>query len=219
MRLLLLEDDPDAAAEMGHHLRADGHLVEHHARPGDVGELRSDAWDVLLVSWQLSDGSGLAWVRALRRLGVATAVVVLGLSRPHAGRTAVALKAGADDCLLKPVAPALLCERVRAVRRRVAGVPDAPLRCGEEVELDLQRRDALRGGRHVALTAREWSLVEALALRRGRVVPKDELELLVHGGTTVLASNALEVHLSNLRSKLGRGVVRTVRSVGYRLGE
>jgi two-component system OmpR family response regulator len=126
------------------------------------------------------------------------------------------LDGGADDYLIKPFAPEELAARLRAVCRRSAGAADARLRAGA-VLIDLRARAVFRDDQRVELTAREWALLEALTLRSGRIVLKGELERLVHGFDVEITSNALEVHISSLRKKLGRDVIDTVRGLGYRL--
>jgi two-component system OmpR family response regulator len=86
------------------------------------------------------------------------------------------------------------------------------------VVLDLAAKRAMREGHPVELTAREWAVLEALAQRAGRLYPKRELELQVLGDDAEVQSNALEVHVSSLRRKLGRELIETVRGLGYRLG-
>jgi two-component system OmpR family response regulator len=87
-----------------------------------------------------------------------------------------------------------------------------------EVEVDLGARAAYAEGQRADLTAREWAVLEALVLRAGRIVTKGELEKIVLGFDSELASNALEVHVSALRRKLGRALIQTVRGLGYRIG-
>jgi two-component system OmpR family response regulator len=118
--------------------------------------------------------------------------------------------------MVKPVDIDVLAARVRELRYRVAGLTTPQLHYGD-VELDLENRTTFRGGERVSLTAREWGLVEALALRFDRIVSKAELTLLVLGINAQPASTALEVHLSNVRRKLGRGLIRTVRGAGLRM--
>lgn len=98
----------------------------------------------------------------------------------------------------------------------MAGGGAARRRVGE-VEVDLTAKSVRTAGKRVELTAREWAVLEALVLRAGRIVPKAELERLVLGFDDELASNALEVHVSALRRKLGREIVDTVRGLGYRV--
>jgi two-component system OmpR family response regulator len=102
------------------------------------------------------------------------------------------------------------------VQRRLASSADASLRFGD-VEVDLGAKLARKHGSRVELTGREWAVLEALVLRAGRIVPKVDLERLVLGFESEVASNALEVHVSALRRKLGRQVIETVRGLGYRV--
>ncbi len=215
MRLLLLEDDPGLGAGLRDYLQADGHVVDWCQRLGDVALLRDEPYDALLVDWQLPDGSGLDWVRALRRRGDATPVLVM-TARDLLDDRVRGLDAGADDYLVKPFDPEELSARIRAVTRRRSGSGSPRLAFGE-VELDLTGRTAYVSGVRARLTAREWALIEALALRAGRLVSKSDLESLVLGLDGEVASNSLEVHVSSLRRKLGRRCIETVRGLGYRI--
>mgnify|MGYP003380002826 CR=1 FL=1 len=127
------------------------------------------------------------------------------------------LDGGADDYLVKPFAPEELSARLRAVLRRAAGTAGLAWQQGD-IQLDLAAHAASRDGEPVDLTAREWAVMEALVLRSGRLVPRADLEKLVLGFETELASNAIEVHISALRRKLGRELIETVRGLGYRVG-
>ncbi len=215
MRLLLLEDDRTLGDGLAAYLRSEGYRVDWYRRLDEVKGLGQEEYDALLVDWQLPDGSGLDWVMALRRRGVSTPVLVL-TARDRLADRIHGLDSGADDYLLKPFAPEELSARIRAAVRRAAGDGSSRLRFGD-VEVDVTQKAVYRGGERVELTAREWSLLEALALRAGRIVSRQQLESLVHGAEGGPASNALEVHLSSLRRKLGRELVETVRGLGYRI--
>lgn len=216
MRLLLLEDDDVLGEGLRDFLRADGHRVDWCKHLRDALLLQSEPYDALLVDWQLPDGSGLDWIRGLRRRGDATPVVML-TARDLLSDRIDGLDSGADDYLVKPFEPEELVARLRAVARRRAGASSSRLLLGA-VELDLVAKNALLDGQRVELTAREWALLEALVQRRGRVVDKRELEAVVLGSEAEVASNALEVHVSSLRRKLGRALIETMRGLGYRLG-
>jgi two-component system OmpR family response regulator len=168
----------------------------------------------LLVDWQLPDGSGLDWLRARRARGDATPALML-TARDRLVDRVQGLDSGADDYLVKPFAPEELAARLRAICRRGAGAPAARLMAGP-VTIDLHARAAYRDEQRVDLTAREWTVLEALARRAGRIVLKADLERLVHGFDSEISSNALEVHVSSLRRKLGRDLIETVRGLGYR---
>ena len=215
MRLLLLEDDRILGSGLCAYLRADGNAVDWCQRIVQADAMRNEAYDAMLVDWQLPDGSGLDWVQALRRSGNKTPVVVL-TARDLTSDRIRGLDSGADDYMVKPFDPEELSARIRAVRRRASGVADAMLQFGA-VQLDMAARCAYVDGLRAELTAREWALTEALALRAGRIVAKADLDDLVHGLDGEVASNALEVHVSNIRKKLGRELIQTVRGMGYRL--
>ena len=215
MRLLLLEDDDILGDGLRAFLRAEGHQVDWCHTLGDAEALRGEPYDALLVDWQLPDGSGLDWLRGRRARGDATPALML-TARDRLGDRIEGLDSGADDYLVKPFAPEELVARLRAVGRRAAGGA-ASLRRFGAVEVDLAARAARVDQRAVALTAREWALLEAMVLRAGRIVPKAELEKLVHGFDAEIASNALEVHVSALRRKLGHALIETVRGLGYRI--
>ena len=218
MRLLLIEDDPTLGEGLRDYLRADGHRVDWCERLAATEALRGEPYDALLVDWQLPDGSGLDWLRARRARGDATPALLL-TARDRLDDRISGLDAGADDYLVKPFAPEELSARLRAVSRRsVAGIAQSRCRFGA-VEVDLAARAAFVHGERMDLTAREWALLEALVLRAGRIVAKAELESLVHGSHSEVASNALEVHVSALRRKLGHDLIETVRGLGYRIDE
>lgn len=215
MRLLLLEDDALLGEGLRDYLRAEGHRVEWCRSLAAAAGLRNEPFDALLVDWQLPDGSGLDWLRARRARGDATPALML-TARDLLQHRIEGLDGGADDYLVKPFAPEELVARLRAVSRRSSGSAAEWRRFGD-VEVNLAARLARVGGRRVELTAREWAVLEALVLRAGRIVPKADLERLMLGSDADVASNALEVHVSALRRKLDRGLIETVRGLGYRL--
>jgi two-component system OmpR family response regulator len=217
MRLLLLEDDDILGEAVRDYLRAEGHVVDWFTRLDAARMHEDEPFDLLLLDWQLPDGTGVAWLRKRRTAGDRTPVILLTARDQLADRVA-GLDAGADDYLVKPFALEELAARVRAQARRGAAAGASRVRAGE-VEVDVSARGAWRAGARVELTAREWAVLEALALRAGRVVTKADLERLVLGADADVASNALEVHVSALRRKLGRELIETVRGLGYRLGD
>lgn len=215
MRLLLLEDDTILGEGLRDFLQTDGHVVDWCQRLCEAMVLIDEPYDALLVDWQLPDGSGLDWVRSIRRRGDSTPVVIM-TARDLLSDRVRGLDSGADDYLVKPFDPEELTARIRAVRRRVSGSA-SPLLVFGDVQLDLTGKVAFLHGVRADLTAREWAVVEALALRAGRLVSRSDLEALVHGLDCEVASNTLEVHISNIRRKLGRGLIETSRGLGYRL--
>lgn len=217
MRLLLIEDDEILGEGLRDYLSADGHRVDWCRSLREVASYRGEPYDALLVDWQLPDGSGLDWLSARRATGDLTPALML-TARDLLSDRVRGLDSGADDYLVKPFAPEELAARLRAICRRPAGMGGARRRYGQ-VEVDLAARSVHLAGARVELTGREWAILEALILRAGRIVPKQDLERLVLGFDAEWASNAVEVHVAGLRRKLGRAIVETLRGLGYRIGE
>ncbi|MBL8349650.1 MAG: response regulator transcription factor [Burkholderiaceae bacterium] len=215
MRLLLLEDDALLGEGLRDYLLGDGHVVDWCRSLDQARARQGEPFDALLVDWQLPDGSGLDWLRHRRRHGDTTPALML-TARDQLQHRIEGLDAGADDYLVKPFAPEELAARLRALGRRIAGGGAATRRFGD-IEVDLNAKTVRCRGARVELTAREWAVLEALVLRAGRIVPKSDLEKLVLGFDAELASNALEVHVSALRRKLGRELIETARGLGYRV--
>ena len=215
MRLLLIEDDALLGEGLRDFLRAQGHVVDLCCTIAQAQGLRGEVFDALLIDWQLPDGSGLDWLKSQRVRGDSTPALML-TARDLLHDRVDGLDGGADDYLVKPFAPEELAARVRAVGRRLGGSATGVSHFGQ-VQIDLGTKSSLRDGERIELTAREWAVLEALALRAGRIVPKTELEQIVFGFDSELASNAVEVYVSSLRRKLGRALIETVRGLGYRM--
>jgi two-component system OmpR family response regulator len=215
MRLLLLEDDPMLGEGLRDYLRAEGHVVDWCRYLREAVVLVGEPYDALLVDWQLPDGSGLDWLRRLRQRGLATPTLML-TARDLLSDRVQGLDAGADDYLVKPFEPEELAARLRAVCRRTAGTGGTRIDFGP-VQVDLTAKAVWHEQVRVELTAREWALLEALVLRAGRIVSRSDLDTLVIGQDAEVSSNVLEVHIFNLRRKLGRGFIETVRGLGYRV--
>ena len=221
MRLLLLEDDSLLGEGLRDYLRAEGHVVEWCTHLSAAHALEDEPFDALLVDWQLPDGSGVDWINARRAMGDARPVLLL-TARDRLADRIRGLDSGADDYLVKPFAPEELLARLRAVLRRASATTTAPRLDFGGVLVDLAGRGVWRttedgSEERVELTAREWSVLEALVRRAGRVVTKSELDRLVLGLDAHVQSNALEVHVSALRRKLGRDLIETLRGLGYRV--
>jgi two-component system, OmpR family, response regulator len=215
MRLLLLEDDTILGEALRDYLRAEGHVVDWFTRLQEAQWASSEPYDALLVDWQLPDGSGVEWVRRLRERGATTPVLVMTARDLLADRIQ-GLDSGADDYLVKPFAPEELGARIRAVRRRSSARGAPRVQIGA-MEIDSTTREVWCHGTRVDLTAREWALLDALVTRAGRVVSKHDLEGLIAGFDGHVTGNTLEVHVYNLRRKLGHDAIQTVRGRGYQI--
>jgi two-component system, OmpR family, response regulator len=214
MRILLIEDDPVLGDGLKEFVQSEGHVVEWVRDLSQArAALRGQPFDAWVVDWQLPDGSGQAWLQTERGAGQQTPAL-LATARDQLADRLHGLNNGADDYLVKPFDPEELVARLQAVARRAAGRASNVYRSGA-LALDLQARSAHVDGEPVALTAREWAIVEALLLRPGRTVSKDVLENLVVGFDGCISANALEVHISSIRRKLGRDRIETRRGLGY----
>lgn len=215
MRLLLLEDDALLGDGLSEFLRTEGHVVDWCKRLLDAQAREHEPYDALLIDWQLPDGSGVDWIRTLRKKGIRTPIIVI-TAQDRIHDRVKGLDAGADDYLVKPFAPEELVARLRALQRRSTGAATSKIQVGDAV-VDLDGQVAYLDGERILITQREWRVLEALLQRAGRVVSKNDLESLMLGLGEELASNSLEVHISRLRRKLGANVIETVRGIGYKV--
>ncbi len=218
MRLLLVEDDRTLGDAVRAHLESEGHIVDWVITAAQARAAAGDEFDAILLDWQLPDGSGVQWLRDLRaqRGPNRTRPVLMLTARDLVADRVQGLDAGADDYLVKPFELAELSARLRALARRASGPTETRL-CAGRIEVDPVARRVLADGRSVDVTAKEFALLEALIRRSGRIVSRSDLESLLYGFDAAVDSNAVEVHISNLRRKLGRDAIETVRGMGYRI--
>src|SRR5687767_4125479 len=203
-----------AAAQQG--LRHEGHTVDW-VRDGREAEVAAvgGAYDLVLLDLGLPRKDGLAILRGWRAKGLTLPVLIITARDAVSDRVA-GLDAGADDYLVKPFDLDELSARVRAVLRRRAGRHAAVMKLGE-LEIDTAARRVRGKGREVALSAREYALLEALADRPGAYLSRAQLEERLYGWDEEIASNAVEVHIHGLRRKLDAELIRNVRGLGYTL--
>jgi two-component system OmpR family response regulator len=217
MRILLIEDDSQLGAAVRDQIAADGHSVDWVTRlDAAAPALEGAAFDLVLLDLMLPDGRGIPFLRRLRLRGDVTPVIILTALDQVSDRIE-GLNAGADDYLVKPFDLAELSARIGSVARRYTGNPN-PIVTHGALEVDLAARSIHRDGRPVTLTAREWALFQALLARPGQLLSKAQLEDKLYAYDTGVDSNAIEVHVSHLRKKLGAGIIETERGLGYRLG-
>lgn len=218
MKLLLIEDDPMIGQALQRLFAREQYAVDW-ATDGQQGEnaLLAYRYDAVILDLMLPRMDGLTVLRRLRDRRDATPVLALTALDDITERVR-GLDTGADDYLVKPVDFQELAARVRALLRRTRVAPDRPLRVGE-VEIDLGAREVRLRGAPVELTAREYGTLERLARMPGRLVSKTEIEEAIYAWDAIVASNAVEVYIHQLRRKLGDDVIQTVRGRGYRLGE
>ena len=213
MHVLVVDDDEELAELVERSLVRDGHTVKSAPALLSAHEALLESFELIVLDIGLPDGSGIELCRELRRAQRPEPILLLTAQSAVAQRVE-GLDAGADDYLVKPFAVAELRARARALGRRRASVPSAAHRW-ESVELDLAARRAWRDGADVELTGREWAILDALVRSRGRVVARDRLLEDVWGEVSEAAGASLEVLVGRIRRKLGRGLVRTARGIGY----
>ena len=216
MRLLLVEDDPMIGRAVRQGLADAGFAVDW-VEDGQAAELalRTDVYDAAVLDLGLPGKDGMALLRSLRARGQALPVLV-ATARDAVPDRIAGLNAGADDYVLKPFDLDELVARVRALLRRHAGAASPLLSCGA-ITLDPVRKEVRLAGEPVALSGREFALLEALMQRPGAVLSREQLEEAVYGWQDSVGSNAVEVHLHHLRRKLGADAIRNVRGVGYKV--
>jgi two-component system OmpR family response regulator len=217
MRILLVEDDTILGAAVRDQIAGDGHSVDWVTRLDAAADaMAGTAYDLILLDLMLPDGRGIGFLRTLRSRGDVTPVIIL-TALDQVSERILGLNAGADDYLVKPFDLAELSARIGSVGRRYSGNPN-PLITHGALEIDLASRSIRRHGKPVQLTAREWALFEAFLARPGQLLSKPQLEEKLYAFDTEVESNAIEVHVSRLRKKLGTSVIETERGLGYRLG-
>jgi DNA-binding response OmpR family regulator len=216
VRLLLVEDDTMLGRGMRQGLADAGFTVDWvtDARAAELA-LANGVYELALLDLGLPGKDGMALLGEMRSRHDALPVLVVTARDSVADRIA-GLNAGADDYVLKPFDLDELIARVRALLRRRAGTAGPLLECGGIV-LDPVRREVRKDGQEVALSAREFALLEALMQRPGAVLSREQLEDTVYGWGEEVGSNAVEVHLHKLRRKLGPDTIRNVRGVGYKV--
>ena len=221
MRILVIEDDSEAAAYMAKGLREAGHVVDHAATGTDGLFLAtSERWDVMIVDRMLPGLDGLSIIQAVRAAGILTPVLVLSALGKVDDRVR-GLKAGGDDYLVKPYAFAELMARIEALSRRVSSAqPETRLKV-EDLEMDLLGRSVSRSGKPIDLQPREFRLLEYLMRHAGQVVTRTMLLENVWEYHFDPQTNLIDVHISRLRQKVDKDfdppLIHTVRGAGYSL--
>ena len=223
MRVLLIEDDREAARYLTKGLAESGHVVDH-APDGPQGLVLAtgETYDVLIVDRMLPGLDGLSVIEALRKSGSTVPALVLSAKGSVEDRVA-GLRAGGDDYLTKPFAFAELLARLDALlRRSQPRAVETVLRVAD-LEMDLLARTVTRAGKPIELKPREFRILEYLLRHAGHVVTRTMLLENVWDYTFDPQTNVIDVHMSRLRQKIDAGaakaLLQTVRGAGYRLRE
>jgi two-component system OmpR family response regulator/two-component system response regulator QseB len=214
VRILLVEDDLLLGDGLRAGLRQQGFQVDW-VRDGRAAEreMRAESYAAAVLDLGLPLSDGLEVLVSVRRAGVITPVLVL-TARDAVAERIRGLDLGADDYVLKPVDLHELGARLRALVRRAHGQHSECLHV-QDLELDSAARTVRRDGETVALSAREFDLLQVLMLSAGRVLSREQIEQQLYSWGREVESNAVEVHVHHLRRKLGAVSIQTVRGVGY----
>ena len=213
MRVLVIEDEEDLLRGLARSLRAEGYAVDT-ASDGEMGLRKAEdtPYDAIILDVMLPAMDGWALLETIRQ---SKKTPVLMLTARDGPRERIrGLDLGADDYLVKPFDLGELLARLRAIIRRSAGETRS-LIAMKDVTLDVSARRVTRAGSEVELTAREYALLEYLAINRGKVVTRTQLYDHLFDEQEDSLSNLLDVHVSNLRKKLGHELIVTRRGHGY----
>ena len=216
MRILLVEDDDLLGDAVCEGLRQEGYVVDWVQDVGAaLAALSTSSFNALVLDLGLPGRDGLSVLRWLRQNGRTTPVVIV-TARDRISDRIGGLDAGADDYLLKPFDIEELYARLRAITRRADGCADSVLTVGDVV-LDMRQRTLTCQGAPAPLTAREYAVIELLMRKAGCLVTRAEIEEELYGFDDHIASNAIEVHIHNLRRKLGARFITNLKGRGYRI--
>lgn len=213
MRILVVEDEPDLLSSLAQALREEGYAVDT-ATDGEDGLFKAESseYDALVLDVMLPKMDGWKVLQNLRKTRK-TPVLML-TARDRSADRVRGLDSGADDYVVKPFDLAELQARLRALIRRTANQTRSSIEI-RDVVIDTAARSVSRGGEPVTLTAREYALVEYLALHCGEVVTRTTLYEHLFDENDSTLSNLLDVHVSNIRKKLGQEFIVTRRGHGY----
>ncbi len=214
MRILLTEDDESGGNEMYVSLTQFGHTVDWLKDGSSADQaLRTDSFDVIILNSELPQQSGLEVLENFRARGQITPVIMVSAYESISDKIK-GLDSGADDYLIKPVNVDELCARLRALQRRFSARAELTLSHGH-VMLDPASHTVTLNNEPVDISRREFALLHKLLENIGRVLSRDSLIRSLYGWDKEVASNTLEVHIHNLRKKLGQDFILTLRGVGY----
>jgi len=218
MRILLVEDDQMIGESLTQALTQSGYTIDW-TKDGVMADeaLKTQAYDLTLLDLGLPKKSGIEVLQNLRARKNAQPVLIL-TARDRVSDKVIGLDAGADDYLIKPFELEELEARIRALLRRHEGRVETVMRVGM-LTLDPATHEVHLHAELKLLSAREFALMQVLMQRPGRVLSVAELETKLYGWNEEVESNAIEVHVCQVRKKLGKNSIENIRGVGYRIGK
>jgi DNA-binding response OmpR family regulator len=214
MKVLLVEDDEMIGESVHGALRDEGFSVDW-VKDGNLAEAALDVtdYDAVMLDLGLPDKDGVDVLRTLRTKGKSLPVLVV-TARDSIAQRVQGLNIGADDYLVKPFDLEELIARLHAVIRRARGGLDQIYKSGN-ISVNLTTRQVLNEDAQIVLSAREWTVLEALIARPGAILSRSQLEEKLYGWSGDVESNAVEVYIHGLRKKLGQKFILNVRGLGY----
>lgn len=214
MRILLIEDDETLGSGVKESLRKEGYTVDW-LKDGQSAEhaVKSEGFDALVLDLGLPRKSGLELLNTMRNNQIKTPVLIL-TARDSIEDRVRGLDSGADDYMIKPFDLDELIARVRALIRRSSGRANANI-IYKNIVLDPKAHHVEQDGEPLTLPRREFALLQKLLENVGQVLSREQLMQSIYGWSDDVDSNALEVHIHNLRKKLKSNIIRTIRGVGY----
>ena len=216
-RVLVVDDDPGVRSAIARALRVDYDVDEAEDGADALAQHSAAPADAIVLDLLMPEVGGLEVCRSLRRRNDPVPVLVV-TARDAVDDRIEGLDAGADDYLVKPFDLDELAARMRALIRRQAGRSESVIRHGT-LTLDPAAHQVTLDGTPVALSAREFALLEALLARPGAVLSKSQLEEKMYGWGEEIGSNTVEVYIHALRKKLGAELIRNVRGLGYMIAK
>lgn len=220
MRILLVEDDELLGDGIRTGLKHYGYTVDW-VKDGRAAyrvlTTPQEEFDVVVLDLGLPKMSGLDLLKSIRERHIATRVIIL-TAREAVEDRVKGLDSGADDYLTKPFNFEELCARIRALKRRPQGRATPGIEHGN-ILLDPASHMVQQEGKEVIISRREFALLQKLLENTGRVISREQLNQTLYGWGENIDSNALEVHIHNLRKRFGTDLIRTVRGVGYMIAK
>ena len=214
MRLLTIEDDPMIGESLKKALKADGHAIDWVRDGLEAWEaLQSQNYDLVLLDLGLPGMDGISLLKKLRAQKNGLPVLIL-TARDAVQDRVLGLDSGADDYLIKPFSLEELEARIRSLLRR-HGNNRSSVIVGGEATLDTITKTLSYRGKSEMLSAKEYALMSALMTTAGSLLSRAQLEETLYGWNEEIGSNAVEVHIHQLRKKFGKEIIRNIRGLGY----
>lgn len=214
MRLLAVEDDLMIGESLKKALKKDGYAIDWVKDGLEAWDaLKAQSYDLVLLDLGLPGMDGVSLVQKLRNEKSDVSVLII-TARDSVQDRVLGLDSGADDYLVKPFSLAELEARIRALLRRKGGQRSTVL-ASENASLDTVSKKLTYNGKTEILSAKEYALMSALMSTAGSILSRAQLEETLYGWNEEIGSNAVEVHIHQLRKKFGKEIIRNIRGIGY----